>query len=126
MIYIATPKLDDEAGRIAALHHYELLDTDPEREFEDIIRLVKGVFAVPMAAISLVAEERQWFKAAAGLGDTTGTPRSVAFCHYTIQGTGAFVVEDAPSHPLFAGNPLVTGAPGIRCYLGAPRTTSGG
>ena len=122
---LGAPKLGDEAGRLAALHRYEVLDTDPEREFEDLIRLVRGIFGVPMAAISLVAEERQWFKAAVGF-DTAGSPRANAFCHFTIQGTDPFAVEDATANPLVARNPLVTGDPGIRCYLGVPLTTPEG
>lgn len=125
MTYLSRPKLTDEPGRLAALYRYEILDTEPEREFEDIIRLVKGIFGVPIAAVSLIAEDRQWFKAETGLG-IPGTPRPVAFCDTTIRGTGAFAVEDAPRDPLFATNPLVTGAPHIRCYMGVPLTTPDG
>jgi diguanylate cyclase (GGDEF)-like protein len=87
--------------------------------------LAKSIFGVPIAAISLVAEERQWFKASTGL-DVQETPRSVAFCHYTIQGSEPYKVENAPENPLFALNPLVTGSPGIRCYMGVPLTTPDG
>jgi diguanylate cyclase (GGDEF)-like protein len=124
-LHFESLKLQDEAGRLSALYRYEILDTDPEREFEEIIALVKSIFGVPIAAISLVAEERQWFKSSVGL-EVQETPRSVAFCHYTIQGSDPLQVDDAPEHPLFAQNPLVTGAPGIRCYLGVPLTTPDG
>lgn len=125
MIHRSNPKLTEEAGRLAALDRYEILDTDPEREFDDIIGLVKGVFGVPMAAISLIAEDRQWFKAKTGL-DAPETPRSVAFCHYTIEGMKPYAVADATRDPVFAANPLVTGVPHIRCYLGVPLTTPEG
>lgn len=125
MTFLSRPKLADDAGRLAALHRYEILDTEPEREFDEIIRLVKGIFGVPIAAVSFIAEDRQWFKAEAGLG-VAGTPREVAFCDTTIRSAGAFAVENAPRDPLFAANPLVTGEPHIRCYLGVPLTTPDG
>jgi diguanylate cyclase (GGDEF)-like protein len=125
ILQFARPKLNDETGRLAALYRYEILDTVPEREFDAIIRLVKRVFGVPMAGISFVSEERQWFKAATGL-NVSESPRSTAFCQHTIQRTSAFAVENAVVHPLFAKHPLVTGEVGIRCYLGVPLTTPEG
>ena len=125
MTHLATPKLSDEAGRLAALYRYEILDTNPETDFEDIVRVVKAVFGVPMVAITLIDTDRQWFKARTGL-DVLQTPRSTAFCDHTIRSTGALGVEDATQDPRFAANPLVTGEPGIRCYLGVPLTTPDG
>ena len=119
------PKLTDERGRLAALYRYEILDTNPETDFEDIVRVVKAVFGVPMVAITLIDTDRQWFKARTGL-DVLQTPRSMAFCDHTIRSTGALGVEDATQDPRFAANPLVTGEPGIRCYLGVPLTTPDG
>ena len=74
---------------------------------------------------SLINSDRQWFKASVGL-DVSETPRSVAFCNYTIRSTDALAVEDAAQDPRFAENPFVTGAAGIRCYLGVPLTTPEG
>lgn len=125
ILQFARPKLDDEKGRLAALYRYEILDTEPEREFETIIRLVKRVFGAPIVAITFIAEERQWFKALAGL-DLSDSPRSTAFCNYTIQGTSALAVENTIVHPLFASHPLVTGEKAVRCYLGVPLTTPEG
>ncbi len=125
MMHIATPKLSDEAGRLAALYRYEILDTDPEHAFEDIVRVVKSVFDVPIVAISLIDADRQWFKAGTGLG-VSETARSLAFCDHTIRSTAPLEVEDAAQDPRFEFNPLVTGAPGIRCYLGVPLTTPDG
>ncbi len=125
MIHFGAHKLSDEAGRVAALRRYELLDTEDEPSFEATIDLVKLIFKVPIAAISLIDEDRQWFKASRGL-EVRETPRSVAFCHYTTKGNSAFSVNDATRDTRFSTNPLVTGAPGIRCYLGVPLTTPDG
>ncbi|TNC42853.1 sensor domain-containing diguanylate cyclase [Rubellimicrobium rubrum] len=125
MTHLATPKLSDEAGRLAALYRYEILDADPETDFEDIVRVVKAVFGVPMVAITLIDTDRQWLKAKTGLG-VSQTPRSIAFCDHTIRSTMPLSIEDATQDPRFAANPLVTGEPGIRCYLGVPLTTPDG
>lgn len=125
MTTLSVPKLDDEAGRLAALRRYEIIDTESEQEFEDIIGLVRSFFGLPIAAISLLDANRQWFKASVGLVETE-TPRSVAFCHYTAESARTMAVEDATRDPRFAANPLVTAQPGIRCYLGVPLTTPDG
>jgi diguanylate cyclase (GGDEF)-like protein len=113
------PKLTDEAGRLAALDRYCVLDTGPEAGFEKITALVQAVLNVPICAVSLVARERQWFKSIQGL-DATETPRSVAFCSHTIMTRDPLVVPDATLDPRFTKNPLVTDAPGIRSYAGVP------
>ncbi|HVG48719.1 MAG TPA: sensor domain-containing diguanylate cyclase [Rubellimicrobium sp.] len=125
MTYMSAIKFADEPGRIAALYRYEILDTDPEQEFQDITKLVRTLFNVPIAAISLVDVDRQWFKAIDGLG-ISETPRSVAFCDYTLRSADPVAVEDATQDPRFVANPLVTGAPAVRCYLGVPLTTPEG
>jgi diguanylate cyclase (GGDEF)-like protein len=117
--------LDDEAGRLAALARYEIVDTGIEAEFEQIVQLVQHVFGTPMAAVTLIDADRQWFKARRGLADPQ-TPRSIAFCHHTIAAAEGLAVEDAEADPRFAGTPLVTGAPHIRSYLGAPLRTPDG
>jgi diguanylate cyclase (GGDEF)-like protein len=125
MSFISAFKLADEPGRLSALYRYEILDTDPEQAFADIIQIVKSIFGVPMVAISLIDSDRQWFKASTGL-NVPETSRSVAFCDYTIRSADALIVQDATQDPRFAENPFVTGPAGIRCYLGVPLTTPEG
>jgi GAF domain-containing protein len=115
-----------EATRLAALMGTSVLDTPPEPAFDALVRQAAARFRVPIALISLVDAERQWFKAAVGLPAGHETPRSQAFCDHAIRGMGVMVVPDARSDPRFAGNPLVTGAPCIRFYAGAPLTLAGG
>ncbi|NJC10103.1 GGDEF domain-containing protein [Polymorphobacter fuscus] len=122
---LKTLKLDDEAGRLAALQRYDILDTGIEDEFEQLVQLVQRVFDMPMAAITLVDSERQWFKARRGL-DVSETPRPIAFCHHTIATADVLAVEDTLADPRFAASPLVLGDPNIRSYLGAPLRTPDG
>ncbi len=116
---------DDEEGRILALHRLEVLDTPPEAPFENIVELVKKILGVPMAAVSLVDRERQWFKARRGL-DVCETARDVSFCTHTIQNSSPLVVGDALHDDRFAGNPLVLGDPRIRAYAGVPLRSADG
>lgn len=118
-------RLDDEMGRIAALRRYEILDTQPEVEFADIVNLVKSIFNSRYASINLIDVDRQWMKATAGL-DPIECARSDAFCDYTIRGTGTLAVEDATADTRFMNNPFVTGDASIRSYLGAPLTSPDG
>lgn len=117
--------LDDEAGRQAALARYNILDTGVEDEFEQIVQLVQRVFGTPMAAVTLIDNDRQWFKARRGLA-VVETPRQIAFCNQTIAAADGLAVEDALADPRFAATPLVTGDPRIRSYLGAPLRTPDG
>jgi EAL domain-containing protein (putative c-di-GMP-specific phosphodiesterase class I) len=111
---------EDEAERLAALHRLDLLDTPPEREFDRLTRLAADLFGVPVALVSLIDADRQWFKSCIGLG-AAETPRRHAFCAHAIRSPSeVMVVPDASADPRFADNPLVTGAPGIRFYAGAP------
>lgn len=107
-----------ESDRVKALHNLNLLDTKPTERFDRITDLVAKVFDVPIALISLVDENRQWFLSNQGL-DATETPRCEAFCSHAIREDRIFVVEDAAVHPEFRGNPLVLGYPHIRFYAGA-------
>ncbi len=109
-----------EAERLAALHSYNILDTPPEPEYDAITALIAELCAVPIALVSLVDENRQWFKANCGLSGTTGTSRDVAFCAHAIKHTGILEIPDTLLDPRFAQNPLVVGAPYLRFYAGAP------
>lgn len=116
---IAAPPTENETQRIAALHALDLLDTPAEERFDRLTRLAGALFDVPIALISLVDSDRQWFKSRVGL-TVDHTDRCVSFCAHAIHDDGLFVVEDATQDPRFAGNPLVTGDPGIRFYAGQP------
>ncbi|MDW3206460.1 MAG: sensor domain-containing diguanylate cyclase [Alphaproteobacteria bacterium] len=118
-------KLGDEEARALALERYDVLDTGPERPFENIVSLVEQTLRVPICAVSLVDRHRQWFKARRGL-DVSETPRDISFCTHAIRQPDAFVVNDATVHPTFRDNPLVTGEPHIRAYLGIPLKTPEG
>ncbi|MFV8752622.1 GAF domain-containing protein [Nannocystaceae bacterium ST9] len=114
-----------EAERIAALRSYAVLDTPSESRFDDIARVVAHLCDVPIALVSLVDEDRQWFKARVGLA-VSETPRDLAFCAHAILSDDLFVIEDARDDPRFADNPLVLGGPQIRFYAGAPLAVQGG
>jgi diguanylate cyclase (GGDEF)-like protein len=118
-------KLIDEEARLAALRRYEIRDTTESRPFQRIVDLVQQIMGVPMAAVTLIDADTQWFRAQRGLPGTE-TPRADAFCTYTIAQHGPFAVSDARADPRFADNPMVTGTPRIRSYLGVPLTTPDG
>lgn len=110
---------DNEEQRLRTLHSLKVLDTAPEERFDRLTRLAQHVFDMPVALVSLVDENRQWFKSCQGL-DAEQTSRSVSFCGHAILGDSAFVIEDAKADPRFADNPLVTGPPHVRFYAGYP------
>jgi len=110
---------DAEARRLRALESYRVLDSPPEFEFDEIVRLAALLCGTPVALISLVDRDRQWFKARIGL-DAESTPRDIAFCAHAIEGNGVMVVEDAATDVRFRQNPLVVSEPRIRFYAGAP------
>ncbi|HEY0993131.1 MAG TPA: diguanylate cyclase [Kofleriaceae bacterium] len=122
----AAPKPIDEAARIAALLRYRILDTAPDPAFDRLTAIVSRVMEVPIALVSLVDAERQWFKSCIGLGDSKETSRDIAFCAYAIHGDSVFVIPDATADARFADNPVVVGEPYVRAYAGAPLRTSDG
>lgn len=109
----------DEARRLAALHRAGLLDTPPSESFDRITRLACETLDVPIALVSLVDEARQWFKSRIGI-EATQTSRDASFCTHAVYSRQLLNVPDATRDPRFAGNPMVTGAPHIRAYIGVP------
>ncbi|EEW09974.1 GGDEF domain-containing protein [Vibrio mimicus] len=112
-------KPENETERLAHLHKLGVLDTAAEERFDRITRLAKRLFNVPIALVSLVDENRQWFKSCFGLS-VSETSRDISFCGHAILGRKVFIIEDASQDPRFADNPLVTGEPHIRFYAGVP------
>ncbi|MFZ5589416.1 MAG: putative bifunctional diguanylate cyclase/phosphodiesterase [Pseudomonadota bacterium] len=119
------PLPPDESVRLSTLYALSILDTPPEARFDRITRLAMRLFDVPIALITLVDAERQWFKSCQGL-DVSETPRGISFCGHAILEDRALVVSDALLDERFADNPLVTGEPHIRFYAGFPITAPNG
>jgi anti-sigma regulatory factor (Ser/Thr protein kinase) len=115
----------DESARLAALHRYRILDTEPERGFDDLTMLASQICGTPMALITLVDADRQWFKSRVGIS-LSETARAVSFCSHAIQHRDLFIVPDARHDERFRGNPFVVGDPEIRFYAGAPLITPDG
>jgi len=122
---LPSPPASHEAARLAALQRYEILDTAPEAAFDEVTALVAESLDVPVALVSLVDVDRQWFKSRVGL-EQTQTPRDISFCGHTILQDGVFEIPDAAQDDRFHDNPLVLGEPNIRFYAGAPLLTIDG
>mmetsp|Transcript_5254 Transcript_5254/g.15214 ORF Transcript_5254/g.15214 Transcript_5254/m.15214 type:complete len:672 (-) Transcript_5254:576-2591(-) len=115
----------DEVLRLETLRRLRVLDTDPEERLDKLTRIASSAFDMPIALVSLVDEERQWFKSSFGL-QAKETPRDQAFCSHAIRGKDVLVVNDTLTDERFADNPLVTGGPRIRFYAGYPLQLSNG
>lgn len=120
------PLPPNEDARLSALRATKLLDSLPEQMFDDVVKVASSVCGAPIALVSLVDSDRQWFKAAHGL-DATETPRSQAFCaHAILEPQQTMMVPDATQDARFQDNPLVTDGPHIRMYAGTPIVTHSG
>lgn len=122
---IPAPIPGDDQARVREIERYAILDTDEDESFTRITRLASEIIGVPIALITLVDEDRQWFKARTGLTQRE-TPREQAFCGYTILAPDHFQVPDALTDERFAHNPLVTSDPHIRFYAGIPLSSATG
>lgn len=116
---------NDETGRLEAVRHYGILDTDPEDRFDRITKMAARLLDAPICTISIVDADRQWFKSRYGL-ERRETPRDISFCTHTIEQSNVMIVRDALKDPRFAHSPLVLGDPKIRFYAGAPITVKSG
>ncbi|MCO7245539.1 GAF domain-containing protein [Halomonas sp. Mc5H-6] len=115
----APPTLDNEPQRLAAVHELSVLDTPNDKAFERLTQLTRDLFVVPVALVSLIDQERQWFKSHQGI-EMSETDRSISFCDHAIAQDGPFIVEDTLEDERFADNPLVTSPPHFRFYAGYP------
>ena len=123
---VKAPRIpENEAERLKSLESYRVMDTPPEGAFDDLTTLVARILNVPIALVSLVDADRQWFKSRYGL-DAPETPRDVSFCGHVVAEQELLVVPDALADERFHDNPLVTGEPRVRFYAGVPLTTPDG
>jgi GAF domain-containing protein len=112
----------NESDRLVALDRYKILDTLPEQVYDDLTQLAADICGTPIALISLVDKDRQWFKSRVGI-DATETPHDISFCGHAVAESAILNVPDASLDPRFADNPLVAQDPNIRFYAGVPLIT---
>ncbi|MDT8838742.1 sensor domain-containing diguanylate cyclase [Paraburkholderia fungorum] len=122
---LAAPIPNNEPARLATLRALRLLDTPSEERFDRLTRVARRLFKAPIALVSLIDENRQWFKSCIGL-NVAETSRDISFCGHAILHDDVLVIPDARNDARFYDNPLVTGAPGIRFYAGQPLTAPNG
>ncbi len=123
---IRPPLPADEAARQSTLDAYRILDTPREAEYDDLVTIAAAICDVPMAVITLVDRDRQWFKSTHGV-DGSETPREIAFCaHAILEPDETMIVRDTREDVRFSDNPLVTGAANVRFYAGAPMRAADG
>jgi GAF domain-containing protein len=122
---MSAPIPKNEVKRLKVLWQYDVLDTIPEEVFDDLTDLAADICEAPIALISLVDEDRQWFKSKVGVS-LRETARDVSFCAHAIMNQGILIVSDATKDPRFKNNPLVVGPHKIRFYAGAPLITPDG
>ena len=123
---IKAPEPEREYERLRALERLKLFETGPEERFDRLCRLASATLDVPVAYLSAIGRDRQWFKAACGLGDVKETSRESSMCSYTVSRGEMFHVPDTREHPIFCQNPFVLGEPHVRLYVGYPLRSSEG
>ncbi|MFT5894428.1 MAG: diguanylate cyclase (GGDEF)-like protein/PAS domain S-box-containing protein [bacterium] len=120
------PVHNSEEKRLRTVKELEILDTEPEALFDNLVQIAASVCDVPISLITLIDENRQWFKANLGLDGISEVPREFSFCTHTIEREGVYEIPNAKTDPRFADNPLVTGSPEIQFYAGCPLRLSTG
>jgi diguanylate cyclase (GGDEF)-like protein len=111
---------DEERARLAALHRYEIMDTEPQEAFDRITRLTKTVMQMPMVLVNMIDKDRQWFLSSQGVKEKEVPRRDASFCIHAIRQSEPLVVNDTLKDPRFVENPRVVGDPNVRFYIGVP------